>query len=122
MLTLENRAAGRGCEARLRARREFFPSGATVDAGDPRELEKVLYYAASIVTWVDDDKRAEVEALSRFAKANAMALHMDGARFANAVAARTATIRSERAAVASAIASVKRRSSRLWVCARRIST
>jgi DNA-directed RNA polymerase subunit beta' len=25
----------------------------------PKELEKVLYYAASIVTWVDDDKRAE---------------------------------------------------------------
>lgn len=30
--------------------------------------------------------RAEVEALSRLAKANAMALHMDGARFANAIA------------------------------------
>ncbi|MEZ5079683.1 MAG: DNA-directed RNA polymerase subunit beta' [Thermoleophilia bacterium] len=25
----------------------------------PKELEKVLYYAASIVTWVDDEKRAE---------------------------------------------------------------
>ncbi|NOT28947.1 MAG: hypothetical protein HOP15_00705 [Planctomycetes bacterium] len=27
--------------SRLRGRTEFFPSGATVDAGDPRELEKV---------------------------------------------------------------------------------
>ncbi len=44
---------------RLRAKREFFPSGATVDAGDPRELEKV---------WVDGMRGKRFAARGLYAK------------------------------------------------------